>query len=350
MNPKKEQRFKEGMVISLPDKAGGERAALITQVGGDGSTHDTTTIHYSFVASDGTLEIGGHFNGEYAVPEGTKIVEFAKARTVVTLPPEWKERAILYERRKEENDKKTADERGEWEPETHPSYGFVQVGRASGHVSLFGSPFTHQHFMTLTIGRATRRRGLANDRHFGGIRGDLMEVHFSEAQWARLLSSVGMGGGVPCTISRIGGQMMEPCPEQGEIERYHEDIERDAKQAAKFLDETLELAKSLLNDKAPTKGKREELLEKLNRARRQMDDSMPFVTRQLRERMDTVVQEAKTEVEAFAQRTLVESGLKQLAEQNKGSSAVLAMESPPKQPKLIEGEVKKSDPNKPSGT
>lgn len=342
----RQKRFKEGMVIVIPDKKGEERAALITQVGGDGSTSDTSTINYSFIESDGTLDVGGHFNGEYAVPDGIKIVEFAKVRTVVTLPPEWKERAMEYERKKDAADKKRANERGEWEPETHPSYGFVQVGRTSGQVALFGSPFTHQHFMTLTIGRAERHRGLANDRHFGGMRGDLMEVHFSEAQWARMLSSVGMGGGVPCTISRIGGQMMEPCPEQGEVERYHEDIERDAKQAAKFLDETLELAKSLLTDKAPTKAKREELLGKLNSARKRLDDSMPFVTRQLRERMDTVVQEAKTEVEAFAQRTLVESGLKALAEVNKGSSAILEMESPKPQPKLIGGEAIQTDPKK----
>lgn len=320
----KELRFKEHDVVVI-----GGRAALITKIGNDEDRDPPTSyssIHYSFIKSDGTLEGGfGHWRGEYSVPEDVKIVDFAKVQTVVTLPPEWAERALDYEREKKAKDSAKDEKSGDWEPETHPSYGFMQVSRTSGHTALFGSPFRHMHYMTLTVGRAERHRGLANDRHFGGVRGDLVSVALSEAQWARLLSSVGSGEGVPCTIQRIGGKMMESCPEQMEVERFHEDIERDAKQAMKFMEESLAAAKALLEDKAPSKEKRKALVDQLYQAQKKMVDSVPFVAKQLHERMDTVIQEGKTEIEAFAQRTLINAGLQKLAELNEGASAVIDM-------------------------
>lgn len=334
MGKNEEKRFKKGDVIVV-----GDRPALITQVGGDGSTNDTTTVNYDFIDADGGLSNGHYFRGEYEMTEVKKI-DFAQVRTVVDLPPDWQQMAHAYETRKEEKAVARRELLGEWEPETHPSYGFVQVSRVSGHNALFGSPFKHQHFMTLTIGRSTRERSLGRDWHFGGLSHGLVEVALSEAQWAHMVSSVGMGGGVPCTLRYVGNEAMEPCPEQAEVERFHEDIQRDTEHAMKFMQDAITKMQALADDKAPTKEKRKEVLSALVTAQKKLIDSAPFVVKQLTEHMDTVVHAAKTEVEAYVHSTIVEAGIQKLAEVN-GKPPPLTFPDVKKTEKLIEGEVKK---------
>lgn len=315
----KDRRFNKHDVLVHND-----RPLLITQLGEDSGLGDT--IHYSYVNADGTLSAqGGTWKGEWAVPPEVKHVDFAKVRTVVELPPEWKERALTYEQREADETKRALARSGEWEPESHPSYGLMTVSRTSGYTPLFGSPFKHQHYISLNIGRATRYRDLANDRFFGGLRGDLVTVALSEAQWANLLSSIGQGNGVPCTVQRVGGKMMEPCPEQAEAERFHADVERSVKEASAFLDEALKAAEALAEEKAPSKAKREAITALLTRAKARMTDSAPFVVQQFHERMEVVKLAAKTEIEAYAQRTLVDAGLSELAKLKKGASAIIDM-------------------------
>jgi hypothetical protein len=148
-----------------------------------------------------------------------------------------------------------------------------------------------------------------------------------------------MGGGVPCTLRYVGGRQMEDCPEQEEIERFHDDIERDAQHAMKFMAVAMEKMKALIDDKAPSKEKRKEVLDALSTAQRKMSDSAPFMVKQLREHMDTVVLAAKTEVEAYVHSTIVESGIQKLAEVNGKPPPLSFSETKPTQ--LVEGAVKK---------
>lgn len=311
------KRFKKGDVIVVDREGGGPRPALITRIGGDGTINDKDTVYYDFINSSGKLEPGHHFAGEYQM-DAVKKIDFAMVRTVVDLPPDWTKMAFDYEVRAKAKKNERAELLGMWEPETHPAYGFIQVSRVSGHTSLFGSPFKHQHYMQLSIGRSTRERSHGRDWHFGGLRGNLVEVSLSEAQWAAMVSSAGMGGGVPCTLSYVGGQRQDDCPEQAEVERFHEDIERDAEQAMKFMDTAMEKMRALLEDKAPTKEKRKAVLDALSTAQRKMNDSAPFMVKQLATHMEKVVLAAKTEVESYVHATLVESGIQKLAEANAG--------------------------------
>jgi hypothetical protein len=327
------RRFNEYDVVVIEG-----RPALLTRIGGDGSTPGLSRIDYAFVESDGTLGRGGYFPGEYAMADVAKI-DFAKARTVVDLPPNWKETARVYEVQRKEKASARAELQGEWEPETHPSYGSIQVSRCSGHTALFGSPFKHQHYISLSIGRSTRERSHGRDWHFGSNRGDLVEVALSEAQWAAMVSSVGMGGGTPCTLTCVGGRAQERCPEQEDVRRFHEDIEKSAQHAMKFMTVAMEKMQALVNDKTPTKEKRKEVLDALSTAQRKMSDAAPFMVKQLAEHMDTVVQAAKTEVEAYVLATIVESGIQKLAEVN-GKEPPLAF--PETKTKLIDVVSKKT--------
>jgi hypothetical protein len=340
-----ERLFNEGDVIAVPVKGKGDevtmRPALITRVGGDGTIADRDTVYYLWLDSKGETTGGGHhFSGEWAMKDVKKI-DFAKVRTVVDLPPDWQKMAFDYEVKTKGAKDERAELLGEWEPETHPSYGSIQVSRVSGHAALFGSPFRHMHYMTISIGRAERQRSTGRDWHFSGMRGELIQIAMSEAQWARFVSSAGIGGGTPCTLDYVGGQRQQPCPEQQEVERFHEDIDRDVKAAMKFMKDAEDAMRELADDKAPTKEKRKKVAELLSTARRKLDDSAPFVAKQLRERMDTIVQEGKTEIEAFAHNTLVEGGIAALAQTLGKEAKVLDMGKPPPAEKLVEGKVEK---------
>ncbi len=302
-----DQIFEVDQVILVPlkkDKAT-LRPALITRIGDD--TGKGNTIHYSFISPEGTLSGGGDYMEPWNT-DGVKHIDFAKVRTVVDLPPEYAERAVEYDKTVLKQQAKYKEVVNEWEPESHPSYAVVEVSRVSGSQSLFMSPFDHQHSLRLRIRRAEKSRSLSNDHSFGGGQ-ELIEIGMSEAQWARMLSSAGIGSGVPCTLMRLGGQLVPDCPSQPDVERFHEDIKRNALKANEKLKEALDAATALLADKAPTKEKRAHVQDLISTAYRANTDAIPFVAEQLRERMEHIVAEGKTEIEAFTQQTLIATGL-----------------------------------------
>lgn len=338
-----EKRFEKDDVIAIPDGKGGLRPALITRIGGDGTTADRSTVNYCFIDSQGNLDAGGYFRGEHEMKE-VKLIDFAHVRTVVDLPPEWQKLAFDYEMKTEEAQRTSRRRSGEEMPETHPSYGAFSVHRVNGDTPLFGSPFRHHNYITVSIGRAERHRHLGKDYHFAGLRGELIEISMSESQWARAISSVGLGGGIPCTLEYVGMKRQERCPEQQEVKRFNDEIRKTTAEASSFLEEAEAAMEALLNDKAPTKEKRKQVLELLSTARRRMQDSAPFVVEQLGERMDTIIQDGKTEIEAFANATIVEAGLVKLAETLGKDTRILGpMSVPPTAPKLIDINAKKAE-------
>ncbi|QHB37211.1 hypothetical protein QDA03_gp30 [Microbacterium phage Terij] len=83
--------------------------------------------------------------------------------------------------------------------ETHPAFGVASVTRASGSPRpLFQSDLQHSETMILRVHRADRTRSLHRDWTFP--RQELIEIEMSLSQWGALVSSVGLGSGVPVTI------------------------------------------------------------------------------------------------------------------------------------------------------
>lgn len=94
--------------------------------------------------------------------------------------------------------------------ETHPAFGTAVVTRGSGSaVALFQSDVLHQQTITLSIRRATRIRDLNRD-WVHPEREELIEVEMSLAQWGALVSSQGIGSGVPVTIRRTQNDPFVP--------------------------------------------------------------------------------------------------------------------------------------------
>jgi hypothetical protein len=101
--------------------------------------------------------------------------------------------------------------RGEVEV-THPAFGMLGVTRwtSSAAVRMFGSDMGHGGGVTLTLQTASTRRGLSRDWHHAER--IVAELTMSESQWARLVSSIGQGEGVPVTLvkCRDGGLSQLP--------------------------------------------------------------------------------------------------------------------------------------------
>lgn len=98
------------------------------------------------------------------------------------------------------------------EDETHPSFGVAIVNRTSSSpgAPMFQSDLLHREYITLRIETATRSRDLNHD--WVHPRDGLVEVRMSLAQWGSLVSSMGIGSGVPVTLIRTetSGRIPEP--------------------------------------------------------------------------------------------------------------------------------------------
>jgi hypothetical protein len=108
--------------------------------------------------------------------------------------------------------------------ETHPAFGVAVVTRGSGTPrSLFQSDVLHQQSITLSIQTAVRGRELNHD--WVHAKDTLIEVEMSLAQWGALVSSIGIGSGVPVTIRRTESEALVPSlPHQPRIKASLDEV------------------------------------------------------------------------------------------------------------------------------
>lgn len=205
----------------------------------------------------------------------------------------------------------------------HPSYGLVQFSHRHGSPKLFGSALNQhltQNYVTLSIRKATLIREEGNpDRHYGSISGDLIEVNMTAAQFAELLTTMNIGMGVPCTISRLNNQRVEDPPAlPSEAENLREDFKISLEKHVKELqDETLPRIREIVAKKNLNKADQAEILAAFQRVVRQAVDNAPFALDLFQESTEKVVAAAKTEIDAFMRAAVVQAGLEAL--QGKGT-------------------------------
>lgn len=112
---------------------------------------------------------------------------------------------------------------------THPAFGLVRVGRVSSSgTNLFDSDIDHSELIELTFHRAAiERDGYSYRITKSEDRSALMVVQLSAAQWAAMVSSFGVGEGVPCTLSSIRDGKLVHLPEIEKAETMHERFSKD---------------------------------------------------------------------------------------------------------------------------
>lgn len=197
---------------------------------------------------------------------------------------------------------------------SHPSYGmasFHRVHNGSG-ARLFCSSITdHHNTVRLTIGPGKLVHDLNHDRYYGSQRGEYIEVEFSAAQFAELLTRMNDGSGIPCTLrTRDGKRVDEPPDIETETERikngFADTLKSYYARAHQYRSEVDEATKGL-----STKA-RDKIRVALDVMEQTFKDNIPFVMEMFDEASTRVVTAAKHEIDAFATRVLDVMGLEAL--------------------------------------
>jgi hypothetical protein len=197
----------------------------------------------------------------------------------------------------------------------HPSYGMISLSRSmnSNAGRLFGSSLkSHYATIRLAIAPGQWEHSLHEDRYFAGT-SELIEIELSAAQFAEAITSLNVGGGVPCTIRHINFKRIDDPPDiETEVERVKSKFEDDLKDMVIVLKEQradIEKVTANLPEKA-----RQKLRIALDVMIQQLTSNIPFVMEQFNEASERVVTAAKHEIEAFTMHALHAVGLEAIAE------------------------------------
>ena len=195
----------------------------------------------------------------------------------------------------------------------HESYGMVGLSRCSigpPGMNLFGSSIRHSSAMILTVRRASKQRSLNQEWYHG--REEIVEIYLSPAQFAEFITTPNVGQGVPCTITHVGRERMEPCPEYNQRQLFHDEFKESSNEA---LDEAKAIQveiDGLLAQERIGKKEREHLRRRLAIFVDNLRANLPFVHSQFNEAMDKTVTEAKAEVEEFVNAKIHSLGIEAL--------------------------------------
>ena len=199
------------------------------------------------------------------------------------------------------------------ESETHESYGIVGISRrqSSPPHNLFGSSIKHQSTMALTIKKAEKMRDLNRDWYFG--RKHLIEIELSPTQFADMITGVGVGDGVPCTIRWAEGERKENPPEISQRQMYEDEFKKTMQDFGKTCYGDVQEARELLTKKGTiTVKERKQVDGIITRMVGTITGTLPFIQGSFNEAMSKTVTEAKGEVDAFVMDKIISLGIEGL--------------------------------------
>lgn len=205
------------------------------------------------------------------------------------------------------------------EHEEHESYGLISFSRRQGNPGpLFGSSLkTHEAYVTLSLRKGTRISSHGYDRYYGSVRGDLMEVDMSAAQFAELLTTLNIGLGVPCTIRCLNGKRMGAPPDvKLEVEKARSEFQRKMGKVTEVFTQKRKEAETILEKKNLTKGDKEALLSLLAKVEMEIGSNLPYSLQMFEEAAEKVVTHAKAEIDAVLMHNVLAEGIRSLAAEN----------------------------------
>jgi tRNA nucleotidyltransferase/poly(A) polymerase len=191
----------------------------------------------------------------------------------------------------------------------HPSYAQIQVSRINGHKVLYDSDFNSHNFIALRIKRSEMVRDLSRDWHHE--KDELIEVCMSEAQWATLVSSLNSLA-VPCTLSYLMGKQIDALPEPISCTNQFSD-ELSSKMS--LVREQLNEAQALISTLGLSKTKAESLSKLLHQVKNNIGCNAAFVEKSFNEHMETQLEKAKCEANAYMYHLVQRAGLQALAKE-----------------------------------
>lgn len=175
--------------------------------------------------------------------------------------------------------------------ETHPAWGLIGASRVSSGspgATLFDSDIQHQHFIVVRLRRASRNRDLGHDRKHGEEQ--LIEIEMSEAQWASFVSTMNVGDGVPCTITRVGSKAMPGVEYEPRLALSMDEVDNAAHKAMEKIQEAFAAYREKKNAAN---------LRSLEAAINNAPANIGFAAETLSKHGENVVQRARADIEAM---------------------------------------------------
>ncbi len=211
---------------------------------------------------------------------------------------------------------------------THPAFGMARFARISGSSGqLFGSEIEHQSFIRFTLGPGESQWSLHETRYHGPLNPRHVEIDFSAAQFAELITSMNIGSGVPCTIRVLDNQQIGGFEDADNLhEQIKEDLLADTKE---IVDTARQLEKQLgtmLDDSKVPKAKQEALRALAAKIVRDLGSNMPFVLDQYQEAAEKVKAKCAAEVDALFTHAVQKLGLERLDQLNGGGEKAKELE------------------------
>jgi hypothetical protein len=190
----------------------------------------------------------------------------------------------------------------------------LQISRRSGSTALFASEIGHQQYIHFKVSPARTERSM-HRTCYGTIGRPHIEFSMSASQFAEAITSLNVSVGTPCTMRYLDGREF---PELSPIdERHRFDSERDELLATSLgaIDEALKAIDAL---NLPEKAKAP-LRSQFHKARRALDDSLPFLAEAYQEHMDGIELRAKTEIAAQVDHVVHQYGMEAISLQSQRS-------------------------------
>lgn len=189
----------------------------------------------------------------------------------------------------------------------HPAFGVAVVVRSHGAGrALFQSDLVHNDTIRVSVRRASRKRDLNHD--WVHAREELVEIEMSLAQWGALVSSIGLGSGVPVTIRRTEQDAFVPdIPHQPRTaESLHEVKSVTDRLYQRVKVATAELRAAIYERKGARAIK--EALNQIENAVANAGSNAQFAVNSLAEAGEKVVAQARADIEAHILEALGVSG------------------------------------------
>lgn len=186
---------------------------------------------------------------------------------------------------------------------TDESIAMISANRVSGHPHpLVGTSIAHSNTIKIRISRGEQKRDLHRDWFYA--REPYIEVEMSLSQWAEFITSLNMGDGVPCTLSKKDGRTI-PEPQFTSVRGMYEDEFRERSEIVKkAIADGRARVQAILEKKNIGKADREEILQLIESMEREAGPNLSFIGASFNEQMDKTVMEAKGEVEGFVENKL----------------------------------------------
>jgi hypothetical protein len=186
-------------------------------------------------------------------------------------------------------------------------------------MNLFGSDLSHQHYISITVSKASVSRDLHRDWTFP--KGDLIEFSMSEAQWARFVAGANQSFASEVTLERyVEGGTYTMTPEianktENRKDQFDREFREKLQKKLEGLQGSIAELKELSEGKSISKVRLKEILQSLRVQVGNLPSDLNFAVSQFQEVTERTVEEAKVEIEAYVSAAVQRAGLDHLTAQ-----------------------------------